>query len=236
MMLVIVVISVIAFALLNVFAKNKVQTVISLLFGLVFVLSLTAMMANLSAHFGMEKTTTTTTQPLVSSSDNDQLPMLLYQPLGDGTEKIYLYRTDESQKKPKQTRMDHVTNHVVEDAKSAQKETKTTRWTYKNDFYRFLFGIAGNDEEFIREKNTFSLPDSWTLLTVDQAKKLASLVENQQEAMKAEAQTFVQEKMQAALMADPTMDAAEQKAKISQFTAEFQKEAIAKLIQEAKKE
>ena len=54
MMLVIVVISVIAFALLNVFAKNKVQTVISLLFGLVFVLSLTAMMANLSAHFGME--------------------------------------------------------------------------------------------------------------------------------------------------------------------------------------
>ena len=101
MMLVIVVISVIAFALLNVFAKNKVQTVISLLFGLVFVLSLTAMMANLSAHFGMEKTTTTTTQPLVSSSDNDQLPMLLYQPLGDGTEKIYLYRTDESQKKPK---------------------------------------------------------------------------------------------------------------------------------------
>ena len=49
MMLVIVVISVIAFALLNVFAKNKVQTVISLLFGLVFVLSLTAMMANLSA-------------------------------------------------------------------------------------------------------------------------------------------------------------------------------------------
>ncbi len=55
MMLVIVVISVIAFALLNVFAKNKVQTVISLLFGLVFVLSLTAMMANLSAHFGMEK-------------------------------------------------------------------------------------------------------------------------------------------------------------------------------------
>ena len=31
--------------------------------------------------------------------------------------------------------------------------------------------------------------------------------------MKTEAQTFVQEKMQAALMADPTMDAAEQKQK-----------------------
>ena len=54
--------------------------------------------------------------------------------------------------------------------------------------------------------------------------------------MKTEAKTFVQEKMQAALMADPTMDAAEQKAKISQFTAEYQKEAIAKLIEEAKKE
>ena len=86
-----------------------------------------------------------------------------------------------------------------------------------------MFGIAGNDEEFIREKNTFSLPDSWTLLTVDQAKKLASLVENQQEAMKTEAQTLFKRRCKAALMADPTMDAAEQKAKISQFTAEFQK-------------
>jgi hypothetical protein len=235
MMLLIVVISVIAFALLNVFAKNKVQTMISLVFGLIFVLSLTAMMANLSAHFGMEKTTTTTTKPLVSSSDSDQLSMLLYQPLGDGTEKIYLYRTDESQKKPKQTRMDHVTNHVVENAKAAEKETKTTRWIYKNDVYRFLFGIAGNDEEFIREENTFSLPDSWALLTVDQAKKLASLAEKQQETMKTEGQAFVQEKMQAALMADPTMDEAEQKAKVSQFTAEYQKEAMAKLIEEAKK-
>ncbi len=94
-----------------------------------------------------------------------------------------------------------------------KKKRKRPVGRIKNDFYRFLFGIAGNDEEFIREKNTFSLPDSWTLLTVDQAKKLASLVENQQEAMKTEAKTFVQEKMQAALMADPTMDAAEQKQK-----------------------
>jgi hypothetical protein len=235
MMLLIVVISVIAFALLNVFAKNKAQTVFSLILGLVFVLSLTAMMANLTSHFGMEKETITKTQTLVSSSDSDQMDLLLYQPLGDGTEKIYLYRTDESQEKPKQTRDEYVTNHVVENAESAQKETKTTRWTYKSDFYRLLFGIADNDKQFIKEENTFSIPDSWALLTVDQAKKLASLAEEQQESMKTEAQAYIQEKMQAALTADPTMDEAEQKAKISEFTAEYQKEAMAKLIEEAKK-
>ena len=87
MMLVIVVISVIYLCVIKCFAKNKVQTVISLLFWFGFVLSLTAMMAESIRTFWDGKTTATTTRPLVSSSDNDQLPMLLYQPLGDGTEK-----------------------------------------------------------------------------------------------------------------------------------------------------
>jgi len=53
--------------------------------------------------------------------------------------------------------------------------------------------------------------------------------------MKTEGQAYVQEKMQAALMADPTMDESEQQAKIAEYTAAYQAEAMKKLVEEAKK-
>lgn len=161
--------------------------------------------------------------------------MLLYQPLGDGTEKIYLYKTDADQEEPKQTGTDKVTNVVETGADSAQLETKTTRWVYKSDLSRFLFGIADNDGQYVSRTNTFSLPDSWEVLSVDQAKKLASLAKEQADTMKTQGQAYVQEKMQAALMADPTMDEAVQKAKIAELTEAYQKDAMAKLLEEAKK-
>jgi hypothetical protein len=127
-------------------------------------------MANLTYHFGMEKETTAKTTALVSSADNENFDLLLYQPLGDGTEKIYLYKTDTDQEEPKQTGTDKVTNVVETGADSAQLETKTTRWVYKSDLSRFLFGIADNDGQYVSRTNTFSLPDSWEVLSVDQAK------------------------------------------------------------------
>ncbi len=51
----------------------------------------------------MEEVTETKTTPLVSSADQSDVNMLLYQSLGDGTEKVYLYRTDDKQKEPKAT-------------------------------------------------------------------------------------------------------------------------------------
>lgn len=161
----------------------------------------------------MEKETTAKTTPLVSSADNENFDLLLYQPLGDGTEKIYLYKTDADQEEPKQTGTDKVTNVVETGADSAQLETKTTRWVYKSDLSRLLFGIADNDGQYVSRTNTFSLPDSWEVLSVDQAKKLASLAKEQADIMKTQGQAYVQENMQAALMADPTMDEAAQKAK-----------------------
>lgn len=235
MILLLIVLSVLGFAVLNVFAKNKLQTGLSLVLGLVFVASVVALMANLTYHFGMEKETTAKTTPLVSSANNENFDLLLYQPLGDGTEKIYLYKTDADQEEPKQTGTDKVTNVVETGADSAQLETKTTRWVYKSDLSRFLFGIADNDGQYVSRTNTFSLPDSWEVLSVDQAKKLASLAKEQADTMKTQGQAYVQENMQAALMADPTMDEAAQKAKIAELTEAYQKEAMAKLLEEAKK-
>lgn len=235
MILILIVLSVLGFALLNVFAKKSWQTAVSLVLGVVFVGSLVALMANLTYHFGMEKEVTSKTTALVSSGDSDAFDLLLYQPLGDGTEKVYLYKTDSAQEEPKQTGTDKVTNVVETGADSAQLTTDTTRWVYQNDVYRFLFGIADNDGEYVERTNTFAVPDAWEVLSVDQAKKLASLAEEQADTMKTEGQAYVQEKMQAALMADPTMDESEQQAKIAEYTASYQAEAMKKLVEEAKK-
>ncbi len=88
----------------------------------------------------MEKETTAKTTPLVSSADNENFDLLLYQPLGDGTEKIYLYKTDADQEEPKQTGTDKVTNVVETGADSAQLETKTTRWVYKVTYHACCSG------------------------------------------------------------------------------------------------
>lgn len=48
-------------------------------------------------HWGMKTETQTVNQSLVSSA-TPNLPLLLYRPLGNGTEKIYLYKTNDSQK------------------------------------------------------------------------------------------------------------------------------------------
>ncbi len=93
--------------------------------------SLGLIVANLSNHFGMEKVTETKTTNIVSSADSDSANMLLYQALGDGTEKVYLYRTSEDQKKPKATGTDNETNKVERTTGQAQKVAKTTYWVYK---------------------------------------------------------------------------------------------------------
>lgn len=50
----VLIVSLLAFALTNVFAKNMAN-LLSLIFGLIFVASLSLIVANLSNHFGMEK-------------------------------------------------------------------------------------------------------------------------------------------------------------------------------------
>ena len=161
MIIFVLIISLVAFALMNIFAKKAWQTIVSLHFGLVFVASLGLIVANLSNHFGMEKVTETKTTNIVSSADSDSANMLLYQALGDGTEKVYLYRTNEDQKKPKATGTDNETNKVERTTGQAQKVAKTTYWVYKNDMYKFWFNLADNNHEYASRVNTFKIPADW---------------------------------------------------------------------------
>lgn len=193
MIIFVLIASVIAFALTNVFAKKMWQTLLSLVFGLLFVLSLGLIVGNITNHFGMEEVTETKTTPLVSSADQSDVNMLLYQSLGDGTEKVYLYRTDDKQKEPKATGTKNETNKVEQTESKAEKISETTYWVYKNDQYKFWFNLADNNHEYERRVNTFKLPNDWIELSTDQASELAKRVEEQKNTMEADAQKVVKE-------------------------------------------
>lgn len=235
MIFAITIISVLGFALTNIFAKKTWQTILSVIFAAIFLISLGFVTANDHYHYGMKKSTEITTQTLLSTTDNKDMKMLLYQPLGDGTEKIYLYKTNDSQKKPKTTGTDHVTNIVKQDQEASQLKTEKTYWVYKNDTSKFWFGLSSKNHQLIKEKNTFDVQKNWLVLSTDQAKKLAKLAQQNKAAMQNEAKSFVQQKVQAAMMQNPTMDQAAQQKVIQQATAEYQQQAMAKMIAEVKK-
>lgn len=235
MIFVVTIISVLAFALTNIFAKKTWQTILSVAFAAIFLISLGFITANDHYHYGMKKVTETTTQTLTSTADNKAMKMLLYQPLGNGKEKIYLYKTNESQKKPKPTGTDHVSNIVKKDQAKSQLQTTKTYWVYKNDTIKFWFGLSSKNHQLIKEKNTFDVQKDWLVLSTDQAKKLAKLVQENKTTMQTAAQSFVQEKVKAAMMQNPSMDQTAQQKVIQQATAEYQQQAMKKLIAEATK-
>jgi hypothetical protein len=251
MIIALLIISTLGMFISFVFADKVWKWALACLFFIVFVGSIVFSVANTEYHFGMEKASTTKTTSIVSSADSSQgMNMLLYQGLGtDGKETVYIYKTSEKQKKVSTTKADvTVTNKVETGASKAQKVTKTTRWVYKNDGLKFLFGIYGNNNEYIKQTNTFKIPDSWVHLSTTQAKKLAKLAKTAQKeqatpeaqaAAKQAATAYIKAGLTKLMTANPKMTAEEQAAATKKLTAEFtakaKADAMAKLIAEAKK-
>ncbi|WP_412988968.1 DUF4811 domain-containing protein [Pediococcus siamensis] len=222
------------------------RNVISLAIAALFALTLSLIMMNDCDHFGMKKVTTTQTSDLVSVSPSKQLKMLLYQDVGTSKKnRVYIYKTQTSQKKPKTTNPDptKTTNKVNTITGTPRLVTKTTRWVYKSNAYKFWFGIAGNNHKLIRHRNTFEINKDWLTLSSTQAKKLQKLVKQQSASMKKEAKAYitaaVKQSVSAAMKKDPDMSAAKQKALTTEATkkatAAYQAQAMAKLIAEVKK-
>lgn len=233
--------------------KALPRIITSFLFAIIIVGSMVAMVSNDREHFGMKKVTEETSSKIYSPSPSKQMPMILYQNIGTkGTERVYIYKKTEDQKKPGHTPINNTSNVVKnsnnEDAKLV---TKTTRWVYKSNAYKFWFGIAGNNHKLINRHNIFYIPKDWQSFSTTQAAKLQKLVKANQGKMKSEGEAYVKPKVEAAvketvmkaMMKDPQLSPKSQQALIQQtskeaaakYGAEFQAKAMDKLIAEAKK-
>ena len=105
-----------------------------------------------------------------------------------------------------------------------------------NSFYQFLFNIADNNHEYIKQTNEFYLSTSWVTLSVKQAKSLEEQVKKNQAQMAKEGQAYVMKKMKETILTNPQMNEVVQKQLSEKFQKEYQAKAIAKIIQKVKNE
>jgi hypothetical protein len=236
MILVLLVISTIALFLTFVYMhQSATRLLLTAIFGIALVVSLVLIVRNDSAHYGMEKVTTTKTTPLKSAGSN-QMDLLMYQSVGTADKhRVYIYKQTTGQKKVSHTTAStKITNQVKRTTGTTKLVTKTTRWTYKRNAAKFWFGIADNDHELVSRHNTFYIKKHWVVLSTMQAKKLSTLAKQQAKTLKSRAKVYVGNEVKAAMMKNPSLSKA-QLAKLEKAAAaKFQAQAMQSMIQQVK--
>ncbi|KRM99095.1 hypothetical protein FD18_GL000183 [Lactobacillus taiwanensis DSM 21401] len=133
-------------------------------------------------HWGMKTETQTVNHSLVSSA-TPNLPLLLYRPLGNGTEKIYLYKTNDSQKKLKAIKLDKVSTKINH-SKKPTLQIKTTRYVYSDNFSKIMFSVFGHNNELKQRKYIFAIPSNWKVISTKDMQKLQKQMRERMQARK----------------------------------------------------
>ncbi|CAM3201953.1 DUF4811 domain-containing protein [Leuconostoc rapi] len=216
-----------AFAILAFFANMTIKSsgvryTVTLLMFAGLILSVTALVGNMHDHYGMEKVTTTSKKVIHSAGAGDQgFGVLLYQNVGtDGKENVYIYRKSATDKKTTVSKPDLKTSSSRTDisGNKAYQVTQTTRFVYKSNGFKFLFGIAGNDHELKHRHVTYQVPATWIAMTTAQAEALPGKLAPKSAADKAAAE---QQKKQLSALTQVNPDKA----------ATLQVEQIKKILQ-----
>lgn len=181
MIIVILILAAILFIYFNVI-PGKGHTLVSWISLVITSLCILGIVVHDYNHWGMKTKTVSSTQTLVSSA-NPALPILLYQPLGNGTEKVYLYKTSNDQKKPKAIKLDKVSTKIKQ-GKTASLKIRTTRYVYKNDFSRIMFSVFSHNNELKHREYIFTIPSNWKVISTKDMQKLQKQMQEKMQAQK----------------------------------------------------
>lgn len=182
MIIVILILAVILFIYFNVI-PGKGHTLVSWISLIITLLCVLGIVEHDYNHWGLKTETQTSTQNLTSSV-NPNLPILLYQPLGNGTEKVYLYKTNNNQKKPKAIILDKVATKVKQ-GKEASLKIRTTRYIYKDNFSRIMFSAFSRNNELKHREYIFTLPSNWKVISTKDMQKLQKQMQEKMQSQKA---------------------------------------------------
>ena len=237
MLIILLIIAVLLYSFFNVLPVVKHNHVWGILCLVVAVICGAAIVAHDDYHYGMKTETTTKTYNLVSSGSK-KMDMLLYQPLGNGKEKVYLYKTNASQKKPTATKTVKLSTKQETTNGPTQLVIKEERYKYKNGWNRAMFAFLKGNNEVKHRTYTFKVNKKWVVLTVKQAKALAKMMKSPQAQAKLKSQIASQTKktVMTAIQKDPRLAADPVKrADLTKKAAkQAQAQAMAQLIQQVK--
>ena len=228
----------IAFAVLffmfNVLPITKSNHLWSLLFLAGFILSGAAIIANDVNHFGMQVQSQTKTYHL--ASDSDKMGVLLYKALGNGQEKIYVYKTSAKQAKPKPTKTSDFSAKVTRTKEDSYLKVTTKRYVYTNKLSKLLFGVFGNNREVKHRYYHFYVNKDWYVLSTDQAARLSKLLKTKQTEMKTKIASLVKAKVTQEIMANPSLaaDSSKQQALTEAATKVATKQVLDQYVAQVK--
>lgn len=201
---------------------------------------------NMNSHYGMKKVTTSTEKTIYSAGGSKSpAGMLITQRLGtkaDNYVMIYADREDSKAKahfvpnKKKITEAIHKrATYRTADVKKATVKTVTTRWEWKNDFFKWLLEFGGEGHSLAKQTTTVTVPKkTWVVLSAQQAKqvtakqKAASQNKAAATAQQKQMRDAVQAKVAAYIKANPKASAND--------IANYSKEATAEMTASAMKQ
>ncbi|MBC9119143.1 DUF4811 domain-containing protein [Fructobacillus fructosus] len=143
------------------------------LFAILTLASSIMLAANMDSHYGMEKTTTTSTKQVYSILPA-QSPVNAVAVKKIGSDNYVLVYKDAATDAQGSAHFIPNTKKVVEAVKqratyqegnvtTAEVKTKTVKWTYKSDFYKFLFKQKDEDNT-VSVRHTLIVPENWQVV------------------------------------------------------------------------
>ena len=236
MVLWILLISMVLFAatFIGLVKKPKLRYPISIFFLLLAGACSVSLMLNDSHHLGMKNITETQTKTLVSTTGNNSpLKLTVYKALGNGKEKVFVYRTADQPNKNQKTKIDYDVTTKVEhsNVQTPQVVIQRSRYTYKNDFWKALFAGLGLNKETHHYTYIFKVPQNWFVLQATKSQEAAAKAQIKDQ-VKAQLPNLVKAQMMKELQKNPTMND-QQKAQLEkQITVQQEKQLVAKLEQQ----
>lgn len=138
---------------------------------LIFLIAnVTAFVLHDNYHLGMTTQSSVRTQQLSSLSPRAKL--LAYRSLGNGKEKVYVYKTT-TKDKTQHTKADtNVTTKVSITSTKPQVKVTTIKYRYANKLSQWMFGILGTDNETKSINYHFYVNTDWLVLSTNQLQQM----------------------------------------------------------------
>ena len=229
MSIIILVLATISFFCFTVLPTLKHRVLYALLSFAIMVLCTGAIILNDSYNFGMKVQTITQKQKLVSSVP-DQLDVLLYQPLGTKSERVYLYHNSSDEKKLRQTKTTDTTTKYSQTGKTPQLVVTKERYVYQNGLSELFFGILGNNDRLKHQTYEFKLTDNWVVLSTKHAKQLKKLIKEHDTELKQNISQVIQQELAQKLQQNPTMSSSEREKLVKELQKQATQQLVKKLI------
>ncbi|MGM9887349.1 MAG: DUF4811 domain-containing protein [Lactococcus sp.] len=203
-----------------VFIKNKpLRFVTGTISFVLLALTVLGLTLQITDKWAMKEVTSTESHQIYTAGDTTApYGMLVQSEIGKNTNNyVLVYRNDEKSKKPVTTNVPDE-KHIIEtlkktatykvaDVEKVTAKTTTTKRVFKNEFWKVIFGVGGEQNELVKKHTLVTVPkDTWLVLTQDQVTKLTKEAPAMQAEMKESLKANPEKALQLAELqkSDPT--------------------------------